>query len=132
MKATKVVKKLSKEEIKALVENTQVSKSAKVRQLFDSGMDIKSISQLLQIRYNFAYNVLQNHVIQNGIAVEKSVRVSKRDDIVKLLKTGMSLADVSRKTKTNYNYIWKINKERKIEEKAKATIKAEAALTAAK
>lgn len=132
MKATKVVKKLSKEEIKALVENTQVSKSAKVRQLFDSGMDIKSISQLLQIRYNFAYNVLQNHVIQNGIAVEKSVRVSKRDDIVKLLKTGMSLADVSRKTRTNYNYIWKINKERKIEEKAKATIKAEAALTAAK
>jgi hypothetical protein len=131
MKATKVVKKLSKEEIKALVKNTQVSKSAKIRQLFDSGMDIKSISQLLQIRYNFAYNVLQNHVIQNGIAVEKSVRVSKRDDIVKLLKTGMSLADVSRKTKTNYNYIWKINKERKIEEEAKTTIKAEAAPTAA-
>jgi hypothetical protein len=90
-----------------------ISKSAKVRELFDGGLEIKEISAALEIRYNFAFNVLQNYININDIEVEKSVRSSKRDEIVVLLQSGMSLADISKQTKTNYNYIWKINKELK-------------------
>ena len=113
MKNAMVEKVMTKKEASAVINNQEMSKSAKVRQLFDGGLEIKEISTLLGIRYNFAYNVLQNHIIMNDIVVEKSERNSKKDEIVALLKEGKSLADVSRATKTSYNYIWKINKELK-------------------
>lgn len=99
-------------EVKAIL-CREISKSAKVRELFDGGLEIKEIAIALDIRYNFAFNVLQNYININDIAVEKSVRSSKRDEIIVLLQSGMSLADISKQTKTNYNYIWKINKELK-------------------
>lgn len=108
-----VEKVMTKVQVEKVLGNADLSKSAKVRQLFDGGLEIKEISTLLGIRYNFAYNVLQNHIIMNDIVVEKSERNSKKDEIVVLLKEGKSLADVSRATRTNYNYIWKINKELK-------------------
>lgn len=122
MKNAMVEKVMTKKESNAVIDNQELSKSAKVRALFDGGWEIKDIATALNIRYNFAFNVLQNHIIMNDIVVEKSERNSKKDEIVGLLKSGMSLADVSRATKTNYNYIWKISKELKaestVEEKA--------------
>ncbi len=122
MKNAMVEKVMTKKESNAVIDNQEMSKSAKVRALFDGGWEIKDIATALNIRYNFAFNVLQNHIIMNDIVVEKSERNSKKDEIVGLLKSGMSLADVSRATKTNYNYIWKISKELKaestVEEKA--------------
>lgn len=127
MKAANVEKKLDNKEIKAIVTDEKMAKSEKVRKLFDGGMEVKEIAEVLNIRYNFAYNVLSNYVNINGIEVEKTERTSKRDEIVALLKEGKSLADVSRATKTNYNYIWKIAKEMKVElEKAAAENKEEA------
>ena len=116
MKRTIVENKLSGKNIAKIGADETMSKSAKVRALFDGGMDIKEISTLLGIRYNFAYNVLQNHVMMNDIQVETAHKDTKRDEIVSLLKEGKSLADVSRATKTNYNYIWKISKELKTEQ----------------
>lgn len=104
--------KITGTEVKTIV-GKEISKSAKVRELFDGGLEIKEIAAALEIRYNFAFNVLQNYININDIEVEKSIRSSKRDEIVALLSTGMSLADISKQTKTNYNYIWKINKELK-------------------
>lgn len=122
MKNAMVEKVMTKKESNAVIDNQELSKSAKVRALFDGGWEIKDIAAALNIRYNFAFNVLQNHIIMNDIVVEKSERNSKKDEIVALLKEGKSLADVSRATKTNYNYIWKISKELKaetvVEEKA--------------
>jgi len=113
MKKALVEKVLNKKQIEVVVADEKLSKSAKVRALFDGGLEVKDISEALNIRYNFAFNVLQNHIIMNDIEVEKTERNSKRDSIAQLLKDGKSLADVSRATKTNYNYIWKISKELK-------------------
>lgn len=122
MKNAMVEKVMTKKEASVVINNQEMSKSAKIRELFDGGWEIKAIAEALNIRYNFAFNVLQNHIIRNDIVVEKSERNSKKDEIVALLKEGKSLADVSRATKTNYNYIWKISKELKsetvVEEKA--------------
>lgn len=115
MKATNVGKKITEAEVKALLKDEKVSKSEKVRKLFDGGLEVKDIATILNIRYNFAYNVLQNHVIMHEIAVTKVERETKRDDIVKLLKEGKSLVEVCKATKSNYNYVWKISKELKTE-----------------
>jgi len=115
MKALLVGTKMEKKELEKLLVDDKMSKSEKIRKLFDSGLETKEIAGLVGVRYNFVYNVLQNHVIMNDIQVETVKRDSKKDDIVKLLSENKSLADISRATKTNYNYIWKISKELKME-----------------
>jgi DNA invertase Pin-like site-specific DNA recombinase len=125
MKALTVEKKMTKEQVTKLVANAEVSKSQKIRDLFTGGFETKEIAEMVGVRYNFVYNVLQNHVIMNDIQVETVKRDSKRDDIVKLINEGKSLADVSRATKTNYNYIWKISKELKAEQETKKEEKAQ-------
>lgn len=116
MKATNISTKLTKANMEAIVKDEKMSKSEKVRKLFDGGLEVKEIATLLNIRYNFAYNVLQNYVIVNDIQVTKVERETKRDDIVKLLQEGKSLVEVCKATKSNYNYVWKINKELKAEQ----------------
>jgi hypothetical protein len=116
MKATNISTKLTKANMEAIVKDEKMSKSEKVRRLFDGGLEVKEIATLLNIRYNFAYNVLQNYVIVNDIQVTKVERETKRDDIVKLLQEGKSLVEVCKATKSNYNYVWKINKELKAEQ----------------
>jgi hypothetical protein len=83
----------------------------KIKILFEGGLEVSDIAKLLNIRYNFAYNVLQNHVIRNDIPVEKSARNTYRAPVLELLKQGTKLVDIARQTKLNYNYIWKIAKE---------------------
>lgn len=107
------VKKMSKNQVEAVLKDEKLPKSAKVRALFDGGLEVKEIATLLNIRYNFAYNVLQNYIIQNDIKVEKSERNSKKDEIIKLLSEGKSLVEVCKATKSNYNYVWKLNSELK-------------------
>jgi hypothetical protein len=119
MKIAKVTKAMTQEQVKALVANKELSTSAKVRQMFEAGMEIKEMASLLNIRYNFAYNVIQNYTIVNDIDVKKAERDSKRPQIIELFIQGKSLADISRATKTNYNYVWKIVDEHKQEVKAK-------------
>jgi len=111
--------------MEVIIKDEKMSKSEKVRQLFNGGLEVKEIATLLNIRYNFAYNVLQNYVIVNDIQVTKVERETKRDDIVKLLQEGKSLVEVCKATKSNYNYVWKINKELKAEQSSekKAEVK---------
>ena len=111
MKATTITNQLTAENIKMIIADEKASKSAKVRMLFDGGLTIKEICTLVGIRYNFAYNVIQNYCIQNGIALEKVARESKRSEVIELLKSGKTLAEVSREMKMNYNQVWKIAKE---------------------
>lgn len=121
MRKTNVETKMGKKALETLVGDDKVSKSEKIRKLFDGGLEIKEIAAVLDVRYNFVYNVLQNYCVMNDIEVVKVKKDSKRDEIVQLLGQGLSLADVSRATKTNYNYIWKISKELKVEAAKVAT-----------
>lgn len=116
MKATNISTRLTKKDMEVIIKDEKMSKSEKVRQLFNGGLEVKEIATLLNIRYNFAYNVLQNYVIIHDIQVTKAERETKRDDIVKLLQEGKSLVEVCKATKSNYNYVWKISKELKAEQ----------------
>lgn len=111
MKIKGVEAKMGKKAVETLVGSDKVSKSEKIRQLFASGYTINEIKDLVGVRYNFVYNVVQNYVITQGIEVEKTAKASKKDDVVKLLQEGKTLIEVATETKSNYNYVWKIAKE---------------------
>lgn len=90
---------------------SEVSKSAKMKALFNLGLEVKQIAELMQVRYNFVYNVVSNMVRINDIEVEQVKKDSKRDDIVRLLKEGKSNIEISKELKCNYNYVWKVVNE---------------------
>jgi transposase len=105
------VKEVTKEEIEMILHDESTSKSGKVKALFDLGYEVKDIAAALDIRYNFAYNVVQNYVIVKGIEVETVQRETKKDAVFQLFDEGKNLTQVAKELKTNYNYIWKLHKE---------------------
>jgi hypothetical protein len=44
-----------------------MNKSAKIRELFDAGHSVQEISEIMGIRYQFAYNVVKHHVQQQEV-----------------------------------------------------------------
>jgi hypothetical protein len=98
-----------------VVEAKDMNKSEKIKALFEGGLEVKQISLLLGIRYNHAYNVIQNHVIVNGIEVIKSERAGspKKAEVVAILENGGKLIDAAKMTKSSYNYVWKVSQELK-------------------
>lgn len=117
----KEVKNLEKE-VRAILEK-DCSKSLKMKELFELGLDIKNISQLMNVRYNFVYNVISNHVNINEIDVVKESRDSKKDEIIKLFLENKTNVEISKMLKTNYNYIYKTIKEYKQENERKVVNK---------
>lgn len=91
----------------------ETSKSQKMKDLFELGMEIKEISQLMGVRYNFVYNVISNYVNMNGIAVESTAKAGKKEQIIELYQQGKSNKEISIELKTNYNYVFNVLKEYK-------------------
>lgn len=92
-----------------------VSKSGKMKQLFDLGVEVKDIAKLLGVRYNFVYNVVSNYCIVNEVKVETVKQASKKDDAFGLFDEGKTVKEVAITLKTNYQYIYKLHKEWKDE-----------------
>lgn len=107
--------KITKKMIKEVVEKN-VSKSQKIQELFTQGLDLKEISTLLNIRYNFSYNVYKNLILKGVINendVIKEQKDSKKDQIIKLYNENKTLTEICKELKINYNYTWKIINEYK-------------------
>lgn len=98
--------KFSKKDIDAIVSNDSISKSEKIRSLFNLGIEIKEIAGYLSIRYNFVYNVVSNYININDIKIVSEDKVSKKDLIVELFNQGKSNKEISIELKTNYNYVF--------------------------
>lgn len=111
---------LDAKQVEEVVSNTEMSKSARVKTLFEHGLEVKEIAQLLNIRYNFAYNVIQNYIIVNDIQVETTKKETKKDGVFALFDQGKKLGEVSKELKMNYNYVWKLYQEWKQQAVAEA------------
>lgn len=110
MKKLNVEKMLTAGAVKKIVES-DVSKSAKMKALFEGGMELKAIATTLDVRYNFVYNVLSNHININGIEVEKKAAgAGKKDAIIQLHQEGKTNKEISVDLKTNYNYVHQVVK----------------------
>lgn len=104
--------KVSQKKVSEILNNETLSKSSKMKQLFELGYSVKEISNMLNIRYNFVYNVISNYVNVNQIETIKEVnKQSKKDLIVELFKQGKTRKEISVELKTNYNYVFNVIKE---------------------
>lgn len=105
-----VTKPATEAQIKAVVDNEAFSKSQKMKDLFQLGLDVKDIAALMQVRYNFVYNVVSNFCTMNGIQVDKEAKEGKKDQIIELFLAGKSNKDIAITLKTNYNYVFNVIK----------------------
>lgn len=108
------VKGLEKK-VEVIVASTD-SKSSKMKQLFQLGLEVKEIATLMQVRYNFVYNVISNQIIVEGLEVSTEKQESKKDLVRELFNQGKSNKEIAIELKTNYNYIYKLVKEIKAEQ----------------
>ena len=92
---------------------SEQTKSAKIKELFMLGIDIKEVANLMGIRYNFAYNVISNMVRLNDLEPQiiKDRQEGKKGEIIKLLNEGHSNIEISKLLKSPYNYVWKVVNE---------------------
>lgn len=114
------VKKVTKAQVDAVVAQEELSKSARMKQLFDLGLSVKEIAEAMGVRYNFAYNVVSNYCMQEGIEIEKQKRGGKKEEIIRLYKEGKSNKEIAIELKTNYNYVYNVLKPIKEAEKEAA------------
>lgn len=106
-------KKAMENKVKEIVGNESTSKSAKMRELFNLGLDVKEIATIMNVRYNFVYNVVSNLVIVEGLSVVSNKKESKKDKVIELFQQGKTNKEIAIELKTNYNYVYKIVKEYK-------------------
>lgn len=99
--------KLTNKQKVSLLNDESISKSAKIKRLWETGYTVKQVAEELGIRYNFAYNVISNHVnVGNIETVKQEKGESKKDLIVEQFKQGNSLKEISVNLRTNYNYVF--------------------------
>lgn len=112
--------KVVDKEVKRILGDEKASKSGKMKELFGLGLDIKEIAVLMNVRYNFVYNVIQNLVIVEGVQIESNKQSSKKDAVWKMLDEGKTTKEIAVDLRTNYNYIYKLKKEWEAEVVAEA------------
>ena len=104
---------MKQNEINKLINDTTLSKSRKFIMLYNEGLEIKEISSLFNVRYNFVYNVVSNYCRMNEIELRTNNvdGSSKKVMIEELFKQGKSNTEIAKELKTNYNYVYKITKQ---------------------
>ena len=102
---------MENKEIQKIINNA-TSKSKAMVALYNSGLEIKQIANIMQVRYNFVYNVISNHCRINDIELRtnKNNTNSKKVQIEELFKAGKSNVEIAKELKTNYNYVYKVTK----------------------
>jgi transposase-like protein len=105
-KVVEGTQKVTKAGINKVVMDESISKSGKMKLLFDMGMEVKEIATVMGVRYNFVYNVVSNYCNMNGIAVETQKKESKKDQIIELYLSGKTNKEISIELKSNYNYVF--------------------------
>lgn len=102
---------MTKKEIERIIKG-EGSKSSKMKELYNGGLEIKEIANLLGVRYNFVYNVISNECRVNDIELRTNKnRGGKKEEIIRLFKEGKSNSEISKELKTNYQYVYKVVKE---------------------
>ncbi len=104
---------ISKTSIKAIVDNKDLTKSAKMRQLYDLGLTLAEIAKLVKVRYQFVWNVID--IYTDGNIRENSNKSSKSDEFRKLFDNGKSCAEIAKITNSNNNFVNSVIKRYKRE-----------------
>lgn len=103
---------MTKKEINTILGSNE-SKSKKMIALYNGGLEIKEIANLMEVRYNFVYNVISNMCRMNDVELRTNNgnENSKKAVIIQMFEEGKSNVEIAKELKTNYNYVYKITKE---------------------
>ena len=102
---------MTNKEITTIINNA-ASKSKAMIELYNDGLEIKQIAEVMNVRYNFVYNVISNFCRMNDVELRtnKTSESSKKAQIEQLFKDGKSNTEIAKALKTNYNYVYKVTK----------------------
>jgi len=102
---------LEKKQINQILES-DVSKSQKMRSLYEGGLEIGEIAKLMGVRYNFVYNVVSDSYRKAGIEMRtRKTGDSVKSQIVSFIKEGLNPVEISKTLKCNINMVYKYRKE---------------------
>ena len=98
-------------EIRKVVES-EGSKSSKMIQLYNKGLEVGEIAKAMEVRYNFVYNVVSNDCRKAGTEIRVTRKQgSVKESIVELIEAGKTNTEISKELAKNYNYVFKVRKE---------------------
>ena len=102
---------MKQNEIQNIIKNA-ASKSKAMIELYNDGLEIKQIAEIMNVRYNFVYNVISNFCRMNDVELRTNQvnGSSKKAQIEQLFKDGKSNTEIAKELKTNYNYVYKVTK----------------------
>ncbi|MFA7018522.1 MAG: hypothetical protein WC239_06025 [Sphaerochaetaceae bacterium] len=103
--------KMLDNKVKEIVSSKELSKSEKIRRLYDLELEIGAIAKLLQIRYQFAYNVADSYT--DGEIRKVSRKPSKSALFRELYDKGFKVHEIATKTSSNYNFVHSVIKKYK-------------------
>ena len=104
-------KKVETKSVVEVILESEVSKSEKMRQLYDNDMTVSEISKLLNSHYSFVYGVIQRHCEDSGIEMKKVTTTSKSDIIRELYDSGLTVGEISKQLNSNYSYVFSVVKK---------------------
>jgi predicted transcriptional regulator len=110
---------MEKTAIKKILEQ-DISKSQKMIQLYNGGLEVKEIAAIMGVRYNFVYNVVSNYCRMNDIQMRVVQKENKKATIIQLIEAGKSNVEISAATKCCYNYVFSVRKAYEKEKQAAA------------
>lgn len=96
-----------------VLENGKLSKSDKMKALYNGGIEIKEIAELMEVRYNFVYNVISEYCRMEDVELRVKKKAKSgvgKEEIEKLLLKGLSVIEVCEELKIRSNYVYKIRK----------------------
>ena len=110
---------MTKAEIKKIVDQ-DISKSKRMIQLYNGGLEVKEIAAIMGVRYNFVYNVVSNYCRMNDVQMRVVKRENKKATIIELIEAGKTNVEISAETKCCYNYVFSVRKAYEKEKQAAA------------
>lgn len=108
---------MEKTAIKKIVDQ-DISKSQKMIQLYNGGLEVKEVAAIMGTRYNFVYNVVSNYCRMNDVQMRVVKRENKKATIIELIEAGKSNVEISAETKCCYNYVFNTRKTYEKEKQA--------------
>lgn len=105
--------KIAKTSIKAIVVADDLTKSAKMRRLYDLGLDLADIAKTLKVRYQFVWNVID--IYTDGAIRQSAPKATKSAEFRKYFDEGKTCAEIAKITNSNNNFVNSVIKRYKRE-----------------
>lgn len=98
-----------------------MSKSAMIRELYQQGKNLSEISQELNIRYQFVYNVVSRLCAKTGEPIRKIKEKSTSQIIREMFDEGKTPGQISKELNLNYVFVYQVVKKYKGQVKSEVT-----------